>query len=148
MTNFRTQHQLYTARTLDEWLIANDLDLQQLENRLAREITAEALIKANPDLFRSKILMELQNEGLGEKLEIRSGMILEIGEQTGLLNATPEDLGTSKIGLQMWYFETLLEIPMPDDFDYFLDKNDFLDRNEFERVMVLQFICWREQQDP
>ena len=148
LTNFRTQHQLYTARSLDEWLAANGLELQQLENNLAREISEDTLIKANPDLFRSKILMELQNEGLGEKLEIRSGMILEIGEQTGLLNATPEDLGTSKIGLQMWYFETLLEIPMPDDLDYFLDKNDFLDRNEFERVMVLQFICWREQQDP
>ena len=72
--------------------------------------------------------------------------IIDVVEQKELRNADPEELGLSNLELHLWYFETCLEVPLPDNLNQYLEKFDFADRHEFERMMMYQFIHWSDSQ--
>lgn len=146
MTRFRAENGLFTGAALNEWLLGQNLELDQLQHYLAEEIVMDFAISANPDEFRKGMLIELQADGYHDELKTKADGMLKSVNRTGLQRLSADELGLSSIELQLWYFETLLEIPLPDDLDYFLDKHDFMDRREFEKVMVCRFIHWQDEQ--
>lgn len=146
LSRFRVQHKLFTAQSMNDWLLENGTDAQQLENNLVEEISIDRLIKAYPDEFRKTMLVELQADGYDTKLIKMAEAVQSTLERSGLQTATADELGLNKIELQVWFFETLMGVPLPDDLDYLLDKNDFSSRREFEAMMVCQYVWWLDHQ--
>ncbi|MEM7069056.1 MAG: TfuA-like protein [Pseudomonadota bacterium] len=146
ITRFRADNGLYTATSLKDWLTTNGLDEDGLEARIAEEILLGELIKSHPVEFKRKMLAELKNDKYDEELSASASQVLDSVNRTGLQNTDPESLGLNNIQLQLWFFETCMETPMPDDIEHYLQKNDFSDRREFETMMLYQFIHWSEKQ--
>ena len=145
LTRFRAEHGLYSKRALDDWLANNNLDESGLESMIADKVRLEADIADAMDDVSRQMLEELERDDhygeLAAEAEHMAGLLQEFGSS----EPSPGDLGLTTTQLVLWYFEQLLGIPVPDDLDTFVTQNDYLNRTEFEQMMVRQYIWFQHK---
>lgn len=147
LNRFRSRNRLFTAAALNDWLAENRLDLGRLRDRLAREIAADTALARSSDF-----LEELVFEAVSEDPDY-ADMLHEAARQKTLLlkcgysSRSGPKIGLEPIELLIWYFKRKLEQPVPDDLDAYLSQFGFRSRDQFERMMVRQFIVWQDKEN-
>lgn len=143
ITRFRAERGLFSKRALDAWLAENDLDVHGLEEFIADKVRLEADIAASIGEIRKRMLEELECDERYAELAGEAEQIARVLQGFGSGSPDPGDLGLSTTQLVLWYFEKLLEIPVPDDLEAFVKTNDFFNRTEFDQMMVRQYIWFQ-----
>lgn len=145
LTRFRAEKGLYSKRALDDWLAENHLDETGLQAIIADKVRLEADIAEAREQVCQRMLEKLERDECYAKLAEEADQMARLLRGFGSCNPDPRDLGLSTTRLVLWYFEQLLEIPVPEDLDAFIKENDIVSREEFEQMMVRQYIWCRHK---
>ncbi len=145
LTRFRADNGLYSRRALDEWMANNGLDENGLETMIADKVRLEANIADAAEDVSSQMLEELERDEHYGELAAEAEQMTAVLQRFGCSDPAPDDLGLSTTQLTLWYFEGLLEIPVPDDLDAFVRENDYFNRAEFEQMMTRQYIWFQHK---
>ncbi|MEL7012531.1 MAG: TfuA-like protein [Pseudomonadota bacterium] len=143
LTQFRTEHRLYTGEALQAWLSERDVDMEELRQRLAQDIILNSTIAEDPTAFRDALLRTLKENGAFDALMAKAKAQAEIVRGAGYDMPTPDALGFSPVMLLMWYFEEFRRRPVPQDMDVFLHDHGFASRDDFEQMMARQYVLWQ-----
>lgn len=132
ISRFREKHGLMTHNALMSWLKDNGLDASGFEKLVADEIRLDRL--AGADLDRH-MLAELQFAGLYSALARRAR------EKRALLDRNTGD-GHSRPGrlqimqARLWYFESVLGRPVPDDMANYAGDMGFADVEALDSALL------------
>ncbi|MEP2641554.1 TfuA-like protein [Roseobacter sp.] len=141
MTQFRAQRQLYTARALQDWLTAQDMDLPDLYDDIAIDLRLSAIIAENRAAFLHALMDTLKAQGTYADLQTEAQHMAATLDKDAASGGTDIPPGM----LPVWYFETFCARAMPPDLEAFLGQNDFADHAEFEQMMARTYILWQHQ---
>lgn len=133
---------LPTRAGLEAWLARNHMDAAALE-RLVEEVAgAEAVIAASLPVAERHLLDEMRLSGDYERLEERARRKRTFLREQGRGEAAGRAPGENAVALRLWYFETRLGRPLPDDIGAFARDLGFADLNEFDDALQRE---WRYQ---
>ncbi|MEO0773803.1 MAG: TfuA-like protein [Pseudomonadota bacterium] len=145
LTQFRTNHRLYTGAAFDAWLMDNALALDTLREDIRQDIRLSALSEDDPATFRNALVQTLKDDGMWDALLAEAKHKADHLRAAGFDTPTPADTGLSGIALLMWYFESFRGEPVPQDMDHFLQAFDYPTRDAFEEMMARQYLLWQDQ---
>ena len=144
MKDFRTRHGLFTKAALDEWLHANDLDMNELVKMLAEEQQLAGIAEASGSELNHLILSELRLSGHYVELANKVAEKKSVLEQIRLEDPAPSDTGLGSLQLRAWFFEAHLGVRMPDDLDMYITKYGYRDASHFDQMVSREYLIVRE----
>ncbi|TMJ43027.1 MAG: hypothetical protein E6G89_02465 [Alphaproteobacteria bacterium] len=137
LTRFRARNGLFTHSSLLEWLKENGLDAVNFEKLLEDEIRLDMAASSGRGLDRF-IISELQLAGTYSALARRAR------QKRQALDGKVQDRRRPENRLQimqarLWYFENLLERPVPDDIDHYARELGFAGVEALDRAILGEF---------
>lgn len=134
LTRLRREHGLYTRAALDGWLAANGLDAAALERLAGEEAELEAITERAGQALEAAMLDELRLAGDFARLAERA-------QRKGAA-AAPAPAPTP-IELRLWYFETRLGRPMPEDIAAYARAQGFASVADFDGALRREHVYVR-----
>jgi len=133
LAGIRSRLGLYARADLDRWMSANDLDPASMERLVEDEARLEALRERFRRSIRSALLDELRLGGAYARLADRALKKEEALAATGLTGSAPSALRSTAV--RLWYFESRLGLPMPDDVADFARNVGFETASAFDEAV-------------
>jgi hypothetical protein len=135
ITRFREKHGLLTRQTLMSWLSENGLDDKGLERLIEDEIRLDRAAGSARSLDRH-ILAEVRHAGIYPALARRAR------EKQAMLDEGGHRLWQNRLRAmqaRLWYFESFLRRPLPDDIDQYAKDTGFADLKALDRAIAREF---------
>jgi len=140
--SFRSKRGLFTKAALDRWLAENDLDADGFERLIGGELRLAMIEAEFAGALDCPMLDELRLGDAYVELARRAGQKHELLHRLGMPDPTPAQAGAHALELRLWFFETRLRRPAPDDIDRFLEEAGYPDRESFDRMLAREYIFW------
>lgn len=144
MTQFRTEHRLFTGDALEQWLTERGIDLTGLRGRLEQDLQRGFAIADDPATFRAALLRVVKEDDHYDSLMAEAKAQSDLLHSAGFDMPTPRSLGIAPVTLLVWYFEVFCGTAVPNDMDVFLQSSDYAHKDEFEQMMARQYILWQD----
>lgn len=135
MARHRTDARLTRHADLLHWLEDNDLTLAQYETWLADRNRTDTAIARRKDQLDAALLDELRRVGDYADLRDRAHEKARIAQDS----AEPDD-PTRNIRMLIWYFETRLDQPVPDDLDSYAAALGLDGRDAFIDLIKAEYL--------
>lgn len=138
----RTALGLFSSAQLRSWMSQNELDEASYERLMEAEAGLHAAAENNRAMLESFLLDELRLSGRYQGLSARArdkAERLATHRNAGPGSAT----GPNAAQLCIWFFESRLGQPMPDDLQFFASTLGFTNADDFERALRDEFVYTR-----
>ncbi|MES0809142.1 TfuA-like protein [Roseibium sp. SCPC15] len=139
LRNFKEQRGLYSTRQLKSWCEENGLDEAGLRSLLEEEAHMDGLgrhVVANAPQY---LLSELRTDGTYHALANRVNLKSEHDCQPDSRATNGQDSVAASAGLRLWYFESCLKVPLPENMDEHLRKIDIEDQGKFDSMVAREY---------
>jgi hypothetical protein len=145
LKRLREQLGLYARADLDRWMAANDLDAGALEALIDEEASVEVLRARAGRSIDSRLIDELRLSGTYSRLAdraVRKAALLGL-ERTE--SGVAADLRVP--ALRLWYFESRLGRPAPDDIAAYAARVGFADVSALDAAVYREWLFLRQKQE-
>jgi hypothetical protein len=138
LVRFRRKRGLYSRGDLDRWMQANDLEPGALETLIRDETQIEALRDRFGRALEAFLVDALRLAGDYPRLAERARRKHEAIEAAGHAGTRPT--GVAAAALRLWWFETRLRRPVPDDVAAFAVRLGFADARALDLALYRERI--------
>jgi TfuA-like protein len=144
LKRLRERFGLYARADLDRWMAANDLNAQALEALIDEEAAIEALRARAGRAIEARLIDELRLSGaypdLADRAVRKEAAIAASGQPDSRAPA-----GIRSPTLRLWYFETRLGRPAPDDIADYAAWAGFADASALDAAIDREWLFLRQK---
>ena len=131
-TEHRADLGLYRRDQLDAWMVENELDQRSYDRLLEQETLLRQFTEASTAALAPYLLDELRMSGRFHQL---FGRARDKAERVGVNSEKPPVIFQNTTQLRAWYFETRLEVPIPEDIGMVAVALGFESVTDFDRAL-------------
>jgi len=142
-TVFRRERGLVEDASIKQWMNDNDLNDHQFDALMMDEARVR-WVQERAELVSTSCLPEqLRLSGEYPRLVKRAVAKDRLLESVGLKNPCLESVNLTEKQLLHWYFEKLLDQPVPDDVNSYARNLGFASTDAFRRVLIKEYLYRR-----
>jgi len=144
LKRLREQFGLYARADLDRWIAANDFDASALEALIDEEAAVEALRERAGRSIESRLIDELRLSGAYPRLADRA---LKKEAAVAALEQPDSSVPAALRGpaLRLWYFESRLRRPAPDDIAEYAVRIGFADASALDAAVYREWLFLKQK---
>lgn len=137
---FRREHGLSDALSLDRWMHDNRLDQNQFDSLMSDQARVNWFVECAELLSQSRLLEHLRLSGDYPRLVARADAKIRLLDSVACKNPGLESVALTERQLFTWYFEVLLDRPVPEDVDAYAFEIGFGSIHTFRRALVKEYL--------
>lgn len=137
---FRMKHQLFTNAALESWIAENEADRASFDRLMIDEARLEALSSVTEPALHRQLQSELRRRGDFSCLAERARQKRRVLSALGIDDPEPGRIGPAPPALRVWFFESRLGQPLPDDLGQFARRLGFANRTDFDRALLREYL--------
>lgn len=137
MDAHRQKAGLSRRAALMAWLDENDLSVEEYEAMLADAARVHGHITSRASVLESSLLRELRRDGSYAELRDRAHRKAQRGAESLTARGGP---ASGRLPMVMWYFETQLDQPVPDDLESYAVSLGLAGREAFFDLIEAEYL--------
>src|SRR4029453_7939139 len=142
-TVFRRERGLVDNASIKRWMNDNDLKDHQFDALMMEEARVKWVQERAQLVSTSCLPEQLRLSGEYPRLVKRAVAKDRLLESVGLKNPCLESANLTEKQLLHWYFEKLLDQPVPDDVNSYAHNLGFASTDAFRRVLIKEYLYRR-----
>src|ERR1700682_2770253 len=140
---FRREHDLMDAACFDRWMVDNGLTNQQFDSLMMDQARVNWVEQCAELLSQSRLPDRLRLSGDYPRLVARADAKGQLLDSMGLKNPGLEAVGLTERQLFCWYFEVLLDRPVPEVLNSYVYQLGFGSVDAFRRAVIKEYLYLR-----